>query len=235
MINNYPNTIDQHVPTRTRATIAARVAADAETLRNAPYTTLLDWATEHGIDNRSAWGRYKRALSDIGVNFDRMRDEHRAAARNELVQRATRTLILYCDARASTERFAICDENGEPVWYGRFFDMDRDFNGEQSSGELAAAKKAVWLAAQVAERTGESVALTLRVDAEWLTWANATDGSGGKAKALAAAAQRLGVALHVEHIPGTSNPADAPTVGRGYMRWQDGIERLLEGTLAHAS
>jgi hypothetical protein len=225
---------EQHASTRTRMTIAEQVAADADLLRNAPYTTLLDWATEHNIDNRSAWGRYKRALAAIDVNFDRMRDARRAAAREELVQRATRRLTLYSDARASTARYAICDESGEPVWYGRFFDSDRDYDGEQSSGELAAAKKAVWLAAQVAERTGEHIALTLRVDAEWLTWANATDGSGGKAKALAAAAQRLGVALQVEHVPGVQNPADAPTVGRGYMRWQDGIARL-EDALAHTS
>lgn len=136
---------------------------------------------------------------------------------------------LCSDAKASNSRFGITTADGEPVWYGRFFDDDRDFNGEQSSGEMAAAKKAVWLASKFAEKIGRSVKLNLKVDAEWLVWANAVRAggkSGGKARELGEAAERLGVRLRVEHIPGVENPADEYTICSGFLRWQDGIEKI---------
>lgn len=137
-------------------------------------------------------------------------------------------LTLITDAKASKNRYAVCDGAGKPLWHGRFFDGDHDYNGEQSSGEMAAAKKAVWLASKIRERCGaDSMELTLLVDAKWLTWANSVGAegdngkTGGKARALGETAKRLGVKLHVEHIPGESNPADAYTICTGYKRWQD--------------
>lgn len=132
-------------------------------------------------------------------------------------------LILYSDAKAKTERFAICDHAGNPVWYGRFFDNDYDFNGEQSSGELSAAKKAVFLASKVQEEINEPLKLTLYVDAQWLCWANADNGKGGKAKKLRSAAKRLGVEMEVVHISGKSNPADQYTICKGFKKWQDNV------------
>ena len=79
---------------------------------------------------------------------------------------ATASLTLYCDAKANNDRFAICDKGGNPVWHGRFFATDHDYNGEQSSREIAAARKAVWLAAKVKETLGLSaIKLALKVDA----------------------------------------------------------------------
>src|SRR5690606_10267266 len=158
----------------------------------------------------AAW---KKALADAGIDYNSMRDARREEKQSQREAAVTHTLTLYTDAKARTDRFAVCDAGGEPVWYGKFFDGDRDYNGEQSSGEMAAAKKAVWLASKVAEAVGGVVKLTLKVDAEWLTWANCSDPKrGGKAKDLRHAAERLGVVLEVEHISGTSNPADKWTV-----------------------
>ncbi|MHB1762656.1 MAG: hypothetical protein ACYCS4_07955 [Acidimicrobiales bacterium] len=210
-------------------TIKDYVEADKESLANASRAELVAWANTHGIDNRSAWGRYKVALREVvGVDFDALRNAERGARATALAGSATHRLVLFTDAKASKSRFAVCGPDREVVWYGRFFDDDPDFNGEQSSGEMAVAKKAIWLASKVAERLGAVVALELRVDAEWLTWANATDGRGGKARALANTAERLGVALCVTHIPGTENPADKWTVADGYQRWQDAFEHLCE-------
>lgn len=132
-------------------------------------------------------------------------------------------LTLISDAKARTKRFAICDGEGRPVYYRRF--LDCEFNGEQSSSEMAAAQKAVWLAAKVKNIIGADVIqLTLKVDAQWLTWANevAIGGKrGGKARALGHFAQKMNVVLCVEHIRGTTNPADQYTVASGSKKWQD--------------
>ena len=213
----------------TNVTIKGRVEQDKEHLSTCSYQELLTWANEHGIDNRSAWGKYKAALKEIGVDFDALRGASRLAKRAELIGSATHRLLLYSDAKASMDRFGICGPDREPVWYGKFFDNDKDYFVEQSSGELAAAKKAVWLASRVAERLGGVIELELRVDAEWLCWANnLEDNRGGRARLLAQAAQLHGVALDVIHILGRDNPADRWTVAKGYLPWQETIERLAE-------
>jgi hypothetical protein len=131
-------------------------------------------------------------------------------------------LTLISDAKARTKRFAICSGDGKPVWYGRF--LDCEFNGEQSSSEMAVAKKAVWLASKIKLMIGSPVIrLTLKVDAQWLTWANEVANGGrrgGKARALGEYAQKMNVILNVVHIRGTSNPADQYTVGSGLKKWQ---------------
>ena len=213
----------------TNVTIKDQVEQDKEHLSSCSYHDLLTWADAHGINNRSAWGKYKVALNDIDVDFNSLRNVSRSAKRAELAESATHRLLLYSDAKASMDRFGICGPDREPVWYGKFFDNDKDYNGEQSSGELAAAKKSVWLAAKVAERLGGVIELELRVDAKWLCWANnLEDNRGGKAHLLAQAAQLHGVALDVTHISGRENPADKWTVARGYLPWQDTIDRLSE-------
>lgn len=137
-------------------------------------------------------------------------------------------LTLYSDAKASHRRFAICDRNGDPLWHGRFFDDDRGFDGEQSSGEMEAAKKAVWLAGKIKQAIGAAdLTLTLMVDAEWLCWANEAmkpdwnGKTGGKAKYLALAAKKAGICLDVQHVRGVDNPADAYTVCTGFKKWSD--------------
>lgn len=219
------------------------VEAEIETLRGMAHGDLFKFARAQGIDNAAAFSSFKRALLTHGIDYSALRGadrfqrrailqrEARNAALNEIAAGAE--LIFYTDAKARTERFAVCDKNGDPIWYGRFFPNDTDFNGEQSSGEMAAAKKAVWLAGKVREALGlGAIHLTLRVDAEWLCWANsvATDDNskiGGKARVLGEFAQRMGIILKVEHIPGASNPADQYTVCSGFKNWRDNDLRSL--------
>jgi hypothetical protein len=150
-------------------------------------------------------------------------------------------LTMFSDAKARKDRFAICDAVGKPLWFGKFFDNDKDYNGEQSSGEMAAAKKAVWLTSKIKEAVGaDTIRLTLKVDAEWLTYANGValgdEGAGGKARALGFAARRLGVDLWVEHIRGVDNPADAYTVGTGFKSWKkNDLKALVVGPDGPAS
>ena len=188
-------------------------------------------SVDGGIEDR---GHAFRVLRDAGLGgsgvvlngavraYEKERGCSLPAKRNTLPA-ATKSLVFYSDAKASRDRFGITDRAGDPVWHGRFFDDDRDYDGEQSSGEMAAAKKAVWLAGKIAGAAGETVALTLFVDAEWLLWANAyfSPGKkvGGKARALAEAAVRAGIHLRVEHVAGADNPADAYTVCHGYQKY----------------
>ena len=144
-------------------------------------------------------------------------------------------LVLYSDAKAKNNRFGITDADGNPLWYGLFFDSDRDYNGEQSTGEMAAAKKAVWLAGKIKEILNlKNIELELRVDAEWLTWANEANRSdhdgktGGKALKLAYAAKKAGIELTVEHVRGVDNPADKYTICYGHKSWRDNdFEKLI--------
>jgi hypothetical protein len=179
-----------------------------------------------GFASASGFSAYKRALLAAGVDYDAIREGRFEAKAAEAAAAAGETSVtFYTDAKARTDRYAVCDRQGAPVWFGKFFSDDRTYNGEQSSGELAAALKAVWLAAQVAKAAGKSaINLTLRVDAEWLTWANevaAGGAGGGKARALGEQARRLGVLLTVEHIPGSKNPADAYTTCSGFRSYKD--------------
>jgi len=106
------------------------------------------WATANEIEHNAAFTRFKKALAINGINYDRLIAVASADKTARLEANVTASLTLYCDAKANNDRFAICDKRGNPVWHGRFFATDHDYNGEQSAGEIAAAKKAVWLAHQ---------------------------------------------------------------------------------------
>ena len=206
-------------------TIKEKVEANADQLRQMDQPALTAWAKANGMDSRSGFSYFKKALLAIDIDYNAMRAQRHAERQEAMAATATGRLTLYTDAKARTDRFAICDRDGQPVWFGRFFASDRDYNGEQSTGEMAAAKKAVWLAAKVKEAiNAQAIYLTLRVDAEWLCWANEVrEGgkAGGKARALGEMAQRHRIVLTVEHVPGVDNPADRYTVASGFQRWQD--------------
>jgi hypothetical protein len=126
-------------------------------------------------------------------------------------------VVLYSDA--TPKRFAIATADGQGVWYGDFLQGHE----HAAAAEMDAAKKAVWMAVQAGANR-----LVLRVDAEWLTWANATDGKGGKAKALRWYAEDLGVDLVVEHVSGRDNPADRFTRQTGWREWQAGLGHVRD-------
>ena len=210
------------------------VAENAEALKAMSVAELTQFGRDHGCDSRAGFAAYKKALAEIGIDFDALRDQRREEKAEARQAACTHEVTLISDAKARTQRFGITDAAGNPVWFGRFFDDDRDFNGEQSSGEMAAAKKAVWLARQIGNAVGaQAVKLTLKVDAEWLTWANGTDAKvGGKARALREQAERCNICLEVVHIAGASNPADALTVCSGYKKWQDNDLAALASKLS---
>ena len=183
------------------------------------HTELRNWALSNGMDNRSAFPKFKDALKGIGVDYESIRSGVRKQQQLNLVSKIKHQVTLYVDAKASHNRFGITDEDGNVLWYGKFFDNDQDYNGEQSSGELAAAKKAVWLASKIKEAVGDdAIKLILFVDAQWLTY---QDHPGQKGYALTQISKKYDIDLNVEWIPGTDNPADKWTVSSGYKKWSD--------------
>lgn len=200
-------------------TIAEIVAEHIEELKAlTTHTELKEWADDNGLLTQQRFPRFKTALLEHGIDYAAMR----ATADQARRESAKHAITLYSDAKASKLRFGICDQGGQPVWHGRDFDE----NGEQSAAELGAAKKAIWLAGKVRERSGlDSIKLTLLVDAEWLTHANRETG-GGQAAQLRRAAAKAGVVLDVRWIPGRENPADEYTICTGYMKWQSGIDQI---------
>jgi hypothetical protein len=192
-----------------------------EELQKKTVAELVQFGKESGFDSRAGFSSYKRALRDVaGIDFDALNAARREEKAQNLAATCKYHVKLYSDAKASYGRFAICDGNGEVVWYGRFFDGE---GSEQSEAEMEAAKKAVWLASKIAEALNEkAIVLTLYVDAEWLTWANGTDPKvGGKARTLRESALKHNVSLDVVHVAGAENPADKWTTEKGFKKWSD--------------
>jgi len=206
-------------------TIKDQVTAAAEQLRGMSTQELYNYAVHRGWDNRSAFARFKSALADNDIVWVERKDRLADKAK-DLASKDAPTIIMYTDAASTHNRFAICDQDGEPIWYGQFFEGV----SEQSEAELEAAKKALWLANKIKEDAGLDVLrLELRTDAEWLTWANVVaegDPRGGKARELGARAVRLGIALFVQHIPGVNNPADSYTRTSGFLKWNESIKKV---------
>ncbi|WP_067974952.1 hypothetical protein [Mycolicibacter icosiumassiliensis] len=213
--------------TKPPKTVADLVTAHIDELRAlTDHHGLKAWAESHDLMTQQRFPRFKKALLEHGIDYAALRSR----AAQEKRDSATHGITLISDAKASARRFGVCDQDGDPVWYGRDFDEI----GEQSAAEMAAAKKAVWLAGKIRQQQGLSVlALTLKVDAQWLTYANGESG-GGKAAELRNAAAKAGIVLTVEWIPGTDNPADQYTVGGGYMKWQEGVDNIAVRALENA-
>lgn len=126
-------------------------------------------------------------------------------------------ITFYSDYKLGTNRFAITDENGAPLWYGKDFDAP----SSQAQGELNAGKKAVWLAGKVREMFDlPSIKLTLNVDAQWLTYQSDPKQKGYELTRLA---EKYNVILDVNWVNGEDNPADAYTTknASGYQKWSD--------------
>lgn len=133
------------------------------------------------------------------------------------------TLTLFSDGDPYSMHFSICSEHGVPVWSDCL--RSDEFNGYQPGADMAAAMKAVWLASKVRDAVeANEVRLTLKVDAEWLKYANEVFNGGGrgkKARDLGYYAQRLRVNLTVSHTKSADNAAHQHNIRREFKQWED--------------
>jgi hypothetical protein len=105
--------------------------------------------TEIGCATKQRWNKAVQAIIDIGgLDYYAARGEDRAASVDALRQSVTHEVALFVDAKARCQRFAICDADGDAVWFGIFYEDDQSFSygdrNEQSACECAAARKAIW-------------------------------------------------------------------------------------------
>jgi hypothetical protein len=210
-----------------KLTIADKVLAAATVLKSfETHSQLRQWAIDNGMDNRSAFSNFKKALKEkLGIDYAAVRNTINEGVKADLLKDITHEVTLYSDAKASHNRFAVTDKNGTPVWFGMFFKDDNYYNGEQSTGELSAAAKAVWFASKVKEYFNfKAIRLNLFVDAQWLTY---QDHAKQKGYVLTKMAKQYNIDLHVNWIPGTENPADEYTTTKGFLKWSDSDFRLL--------
>lgn len=207
--------------------VEAVVLENLEVLTSSTYKEIVAFGSAR-FNSRAGFAAYKKALTKHGIDYDQLQQDHRAGREADRVAGfvGAADVILFSDAKARTNRFSICDGRGEEVWFGNFFGTEG--GGEQSACELAAAKKAVWFSKKLSERLERPVRLHLRVDADYLLWANDRTGRGGVAQELRREADRLGVDLIVYHVPGAENPADEKTcAGRDYKKWAEGLDEIL--------
>lgn len=169
----------------------------AEYLAATETATLKALFERDGVATKQRWNKAVAAVIEIGgSDYYALRGECRAATMEALRSSVTHEVTLIMDAKARCGKFAICDEDGDVIWYGRFFDDDRSFSygdsTEQSACECATARKAIWLG-------------TL----------------AGKASILASDARRFNVEINMEWIPGATNPADRWTTESGFRKYSD--------------
>lgn len=174
---------------------------------------------------KSGYSAFKKAIYKLaGIDMDALKQAHNAEKQAQQEAGVTHELVLYSDAKAKKGRFAVTDEAGNGLWYGREFN---EF--EQSACECAAAEKAIYLAGLAREAANlerGALRLLLKVDAEWLTYWN--NGNRNKAAVLAKAAAKAGIVLEVKWISGLSNPADRLTVSGGYCKSTDNLDAVVK-------
>ena len=207
------------------------VTENLEVVKAMHYKQLVKYGQDNGFDSRYSYPKYKAALKEVaGIDMEVMRQ---GWIKNQNEQRAAEfaqagKVKLHVAASATDNRFAIANEQGEEVWRGLFFEKEKDEG--QSTCEINAAKKAIFLAGKISEETGQKIHLELLTGHEPLEWANTgrEDGgkSGGRANELNRAALKAGISLHVNFDAERENLAKAQVALGGHLGWKDGIGKV---------
>lgn len=180
------------------------------------HEDLKDWAYNNGMNNKSAFPIFKKTLVDLEINdYEKLKGNHF----NSLIPCSPDyEVTMYSDAKLGKNRFGITDVDGNPLWFGKFFHNDYIYKNTQTTGELSAASKAVWLASKIKEELAvESIQINLYVDAEWLTYQQPHN----KGFLLTKNAKKFGVILNINWVSGVNNPADKYTICDGFKKWSD--------------
>ena len=118
------------------------------------HTELLGWAKANGIDTGSLFAKFKAELrKQLHIDYDAVRQRTFDARWEQMEQQARNApqIVLYAAGDGEVASFAVCSADGEDPWYGDFHDNDNVADDDQDAADVAAARKAVYLAGQARE------------------------------------------------------------------------------------
>lgn len=114
------------------------------------HAEIFRWANDHGIDSGSLFRKFKTELrKQLHVDYDQLRAAAMAARLAEMADAAATAPVVrrYVAGDSEVSAFAVCGEDGDDPWYGDFHEKD-NVDDDQDTADLAAARKAVYLAGQ---------------------------------------------------------------------------------------
>lgn len=117
------------------------------------HAEIFRWADDHGIDSGSLFRKFKTELrKQLHIDYDQLRADAIAARLSAMAEAAATAPVIrrYVAGDSEVNAFAVCAADGEDPWYGDFHDKD-DVDDDQDTADLAAARKAVYLAGQARE------------------------------------------------------------------------------------
>ncbi|MFF2088598.1 hypothetical protein ACFVVM_32845 [Nocardia sp. NPDC058176] len=174
---------------------------------------LLDWAKSNGLDTGWLFKKFKAELrKQLYLDYDELRATALEKAKQEIAEHAAAgpLITLWSAGDAEVDSYAICAENGDVAWYNTFYDDDKV--DDQTSADIAAAQKAIWLAGKVREEVGADAArLALTVSNHEVQAADPK---------LATAAVKAHLVVEIE-ISDDVNPALEWCQTPGFQRWQE--------------
>ena len=154
--------------------IAALVEENAEELgAMTTHSELYAWAKEQELATKSKFPKFKTEIrKQLDLDYDELRAEAKKRYEEELEAKAEALnaeskdgprVVLNAAGDAEVNSFAVC--KGEKVlWYGTFHPDDKHYDGEQTTADVEAMKKAVWLATKIKEAAKvETLMLELHV------------------------------------------------------------------------
>ena len=208
--------------------IAAIVAENAEDLKElTSHGDLFRWAKDNDLATKTKFPKFKSELrKQIGHDYDELRAiakesyeqdiQQKAQELNEKAEQGPR-LVLNTAGDAEVGTYAVCA--GESVlWYGDFFEDDKDYEeGDQTSADVSAMKKAVWLATKIKEAAeAETLMLELHV-------------VNHEVPVPTSACVKAGLGLDFQIIDGV--PANEWCRENGYKSWrQVSLPELVQAT-----
>lgn len=206
-------------------TITEAVAADAERLKTmTTHGELFGWAKEHGLTGPQ-FAAVKHELRKIGVDYDAIREQvtrQRLSDLNADAAEGVPVIRLSAAGADSVNSYAVCDAEGNALWYGTFHARDRHYRkGDQTSADQSAAGKAIFLASKARQLAKAEVArlhLTLtnpHVDTSSLI--------------REATAWRLLLDIEIDDDPATAPSAVSWCETAGYKDWKEAdLSALLD-------
>ena len=194
------------------ASVAVRDHAD-ELRQLTTHTELFGWAKEHDLNTKMLFPKFKTELrKQLHIDYDELRDqamvEREAALSAAAEDESVPTIALWTAGDAEVDSFAVCNGEGGDPWYGTFH--ERDAVTDQDEADLAAARKAVYLAEQARKFAElDVVRLALVVSNHRVT-----------AETLRKDAVRGRVVVDLEVVDG-ENPALEVCRLPGYRTWRE--------------